>query len=1115
MSKKQWLVLLMLFLTYLLLGASIFYHIEGREEIEKIEKAKLERIQINALLHKHYIPSPRHNQTEILDKLTEYCEKSVFNYTEGEEDRKRWDFYNSFYFAYTVVSTIGYGNLAPTNTLSRILMIFYGLVGIPMNGILLTQLGDFFSQVFIRAHRKYKSYKQSQANYSPKKTTHLETRKVGLAAQIFMYLTPGFVMFIFFPAFLFSYYEGWTYDQAVYYAFVTLTTIGFGDIVAGQDNTKGSGPLFIMYKTFLICWISFGLGYIVMIMTFIARGMRSKKITRLEHRLAMNLKHTQSRIWNEFNKEVNYLRRVFNELQLSKVKRVYVDEYDYEVPLAKLSRSNSFPDLRTLVIGGFTEDHTPPRPRRRANSEVVPADELTRVVSETDLQRIDKTATFAAHAMVQPAELLARLVNILGYIPPPPDDMNDWEQDEDHQSAQADVSSNDQFKTADSYNSTKQGLPKVSQWRIGGERFPFTKPRSRATSEVRLHVTKNDFNQENSEWTWSGPTASKKLQELMKARDTTPLPTSKDSGGKYRFPSFAATKNLFPRWRRQSKRTSVTAKSTDKAVVENNEKSSQQSSTGPLPPMYLDDRRDSTAKNYYTHDGSNLSNYLEGNTLLEETSLADFLRALTALHTRVGTVPDEYVAKPKRKLGTASLTPPKLPSLFTLFSSGSAAQSNQNTVTGTQSYQSSRRVSLRTADSTHTTGSNTPAFFRRESAPVKPRRFSLRPVATPVSPPTPPDYGPPRLPNLHPLTLRVDERNLQEPYASTEAFLSVSPKEPLVTMEGPPGISSPMKPASGIRRFSIRPAQLSAQTSPTNTITPSLHTPKQLSKWKAGILQRQLGQMNLQRRVRAFSLSDVNSSRREKSPTPVSPLAIDNSNKSQLANKLVDVSRVNQKTVTIMSPAEELSMTSKSEPRSTAIPPAPAASREEQVSSWRSRENAASSVNPFASGISDESKQTAATSRVDGGRRCQEDGTRYGTTSSGDRSVLGDLNDRPLGRTVQTGVRKTNVDVKAKVPSLGTEKQSDACVTDHSREPRDNPSNATSSTSARPDSRWQKPSVSINFYKPSRQVVIEKPAVDPFEQYRAMTRKSSRKEDADLEEVKVECSHAKRDETDK
>lgn len=98
--------------------------------------------------------------------------------------------------------------------------------------------------------------------------------------------------------------------------------------LAGQDNTKGSGPFFTLYKIFLICWISFGLGYIVMIMTFIARGMRSKKITRLEHKLAMNLKLTQSKIWNEFNKEVNYLRRVFNELQLSKVKVSNLDRSD-------------------------------------------------------------------------------------------------------------------------------------------------------------------------------------------------------------------------------------------------------------------------------------------------------------------------------------------------------------------------------------------------------------------------------------------------------------------------------------------------------------------------------------------------------------------------------------------------------------------------------------------------------------------------------------------------------------------------------------------------------------------------------------------------------------------
>lgn len=136
--------------------------------------------------------------------------------------------------------------------LGRILMIFYALIGIPMNGILLSQLGDYFSNVFVRAHKKYKSYKSGRE--SPGKgLAQLETHKAGLAAQIFMYLTPGFVVFIFFPAFLFSYWEGWTYDESVYYAFVTLSTIGFGDYVAGNAflvflllNKRLSRPLLFM-----------------------------------------------------------------------------------------------------------------------------------------------------------------------------------------------------------------------------------------------------------------------------------------------------------------------------------------------------------------------------------------------------------------------------------------------------------------------------------------------------------------------------------------------------------------------------------------------------------------------------------------------------------------------------------------------------------------------------------------------------------------------------------------------------------------------------------------------------------------------------------------------------
>lgn len=43
-----------------------------------------------------------------------------------------------------VVVVTGYGNLHPTSCTGRILVLVYSLIGIPLNGIVLTQLGSFF-----------------------------------------------------------------------------------------------------------------------------------------------------------------------------------------------------------------------------------------------------------------------------------------------------------------------------------------------------------------------------------------------------------------------------------------------------------------------------------------------------------------------------------------------------------------------------------------------------------------------------------------------------------------------------------------------------------------------------------------------------------------------------------------------------------------------------------------------------------------------------------------------------------------------------------------------------------------------------------------------------------
>lgn len=81
----------------------------------------------------------------------------------------------------------------------------------------------------IKIYRKYKRRSARRAD-----NLNYFFNNLGMLGQIFLYLVPGFLFFIFLPACIFVVFEGWDYVAAIYYAFVTLTTIGFGDIVAGK-----------------------------------------------------------------------------------------------------------------------------------------------------------------------------------------------------------------------------------------------------------------------------------------------------------------------------------------------------------------------------------------------------------------------------------------------------------------------------------------------------------------------------------------------------------------------------------------------------------------------------------------------------------------------------------------------------------------------------------------------------------------------------------------------------------------------------------------------------------------------------------------------------------------
>lgn len=129
--------------------------------------------------------------------------------------------------------------------------------------------------------------------------------------------------------------------------------------------------------------------------------------------------------------------------------------------------------------------------------------------------------------------------------------------------------------------------------------------------------------------------------------------------------------------------------------------------------------------------------------VLENTTLADLIRALEVVHTHatLNENTEPLKSNKKRKLGTASLTPPKISPLYTLFAQpppneqrqSTTNYSRRNTMFDTitekpsqQSTISARRFSVRPSI-------DPPPYTEKESPKLK-RRFSVRPTNLQIPP---------------------------------------------------------------------------------------------------------------------------------------------------------------------------------------------------------------------------------------------------------------------------------------------------------------------------------------------------------------------------------------------
>ncbi|XP_028590567.2 potassium channel, subfamily K, member 16-like isoform X1 [Podarcis muralis] len=246
-SRKQGILLLAGYMTYIVMGALVIELLEN-DHHERLEEATF---RMKAQFFSNYTALSPEEVEVFIQKLVKAVRLGIDPIgTKPHDKHSSWDFANSFFFVGTMLATIGYGNLCPQTADGQIFCVIFALFGIPFNLICLNYIGFFVSRI---------------CETCAEKVYWKENKKT--AKYLFFYVVLGIQMFLILPSFLFQWMEGWNYSEAVYFTFITLSTIGFGDYLIGRKHDRA---YFMGYRLLAATWIVIGLAWIAVLFDLVS-----------------------------------------------------------------------------------------------------------------------------------------------------------------------------------------------------------------------------------------------------------------------------------------------------------------------------------------------------------------------------------------------------------------------------------------------------------------------------------------------------------------------------------------------------------------------------------------------------------------------------------------------------------------------------------------------------------------------------------------------------------------------------------------------------------------------------------------------------------------------------
>uniref|UniRef100_A0A915DVH8 Fibronectin type-III domain-containing protein n=1 Tax=Ditylenchus dipsaci TaxID=166011 RepID=A0A915DVH8_9BILA len=257
-------------LGYIVFGAYVFQILEGKilietkaKQLKNIDRDSVEYSEdvwsiihtdpqrfINELTHAEAVHEIRKLSEEKFGKYVDTVFTAHRSVRHGfEENPPTWDAMNSLFFTATMLTSIGFGYVCPTTFEGRIFGVIYCLIGIPLTLVTVANISKFVSETIFMLHyeiwklwMRIKSRSRESSEEEGAQMFGDSEDEQDVLDRVRLIRFPPIVVFMFaivygfFGALAIQFNEKWSYAESLYYTFISILTVGFGDYRPSPDN---------------------------------------------------------------------------------------------------------------------------------------------------------------------------------------------------------------------------------------------------------------------------------------------------------------------------------------------------------------------------------------------------------------------------------------------------------------------------------------------------------------------------------------------------------------------------------------------------------------------------------------------------------------------------------------------------------------------------------------------------------------------------------------------------------------------------------------------------------------------------------------------------------------